>query len=327
MKQNWWQVMLYSYDDLGGDPWFEIAIATNRISLDMFKLCDPKLISSTVPLLLKVKVKGLTHKRGVDCGDACGPCYREGGKSHPKNMQFFPYMSILFASYLFVGFCLSLCWYSHDIVSYFGVSSDPWYYTYISTFFILSICLDLPNLPFCAVCQGWFIAKVDFKQVFNHVMRGQSIVIWDGVDGCPHLWRDRTLGQGLMWPEVRIRRAIDLWHGNTRCCRFPWLGLLFFSVTVVLGILVETPIPFRWWHFLFVVSYPKVNIEWLPIGFLFFQCVFHDGLLWCPPGCPLFQGLTKSSQLVLLFIQRLGGTSSDSNDWQPTQDFHQLPCC
>ena len=55
--------------------------------------------------------------------------------------------------------------------------------SYISTFFILSICLDLPNLPFCAVCQGWFIAKVDFKQVFNHVMRGQSIVIWDGVDG------------------------------------------------------------------------------------------------------------------------------------------------
>lgn len=151
MKQNWWQVMLYSYDDLGGDPWFEIAIATNRISLDMFKLCDPKLISSTVPLLLKVKVKGLTHKRGVDCGDACGPCYREGGKSHPKNMQFFPYMSILFASYLFVGFCLSLCWYSHDIVSYFGVSSDPWYYTYIYLLslsylsaWIYLICLFVP---------------------------------------------------------------------------------------------------------------------------------------------------------------------------------------
>lgn len=115
--------------------------------------------------------------------------------------------------------------------------------SYLSAWIYL-ICL------FRAVCQGWFIAKVDFKQVFNHVMRGQSIVIWVwGWWLLPHLWRDRTLGQGLMWPEVRIRRAIDLWHGNTRCCRFHWLVWLFFSVTVVLENLVETPIPFRCLHF------------------------------------------------------------------------------
>ena len=75
-------------------------------------------------------------------------------------------------AYLFVDIHMIL----YLILAYHLIhGTTPIYY--ISTFFILSICLDLPNLPFCAVCQGWFIAKVDFKQVFNHVMRGQSIVI------------------------------------------------------------------------------------------------------------------------------------------------------
>ena len=153
------------------------------------------------------------------------------------------------------------------------------------------------RLPRLVHCQSGFqtgLQSCHEGPEYCHLRRGWWLL--------PRLWRDRTLGQGLMWPEVRIRRAIDLWHGNTRCCRFHWLGWLFFSVTVVLGILVETLIPFRWWHFLCVVSYPKYLSDF-PLDSYFSSAfcmkVCYDALL----VVPFFQGLTKSSQLVLLHHQ------------------------